>query len=49
MSAKSLAFRSGGVLEKTASVANDASTRATQLYDRRRDEISLDEVECIGI
>jgi hypothetical protein len=25
-------------------MANHASTRTTQLYDRRRDEISLDEV-----
>jgi hypothetical protein len=28
---------------------NHASTRTTQLYDRRRDEISLDEVERIAI
>jgi len=26
-------------------MANHASTRTTQLYDRRRDEVSLDEVE----
>jgi hypothetical protein len=26
-----------------------ASTRTTQLYDRRRDEVSLDEVERISI
>ena len=26
-------------------MANHASTRSTQLYDRRRDELSLDEVE----
>ena len=26
-------------------MANHASTRTTQLYDRRRDELSLDEVE----
>jgi hypothetical protein len=30
-------------------MANHASTRTTQLYDRRRDEMSLDEVERIGI
>jgi hypothetical protein len=30
-------------------MANHASTRTTQLYDRRRDELSLDEVERIGI
>jgi hypothetical protein len=29
--------------------ANHASTRTTQLYDRRRDEISLDEVERIRV
>jgi hypothetical protein len=28
---------------------NHASTRTTQLYDRRRDEISLEEVERIVI
>jgi hypothetical protein len=32
-----------------ASMANHASTRTTQLYDRRRDEVSLDEVERISI
>jgi len=32
-----------------APMANHASTRTTQLYDRRRDEISLDEVERIVI
>jgi hypothetical protein len=30
-------------------MANHASTRTTQLYDRRRDEVSLDEVERIVI
>jgi hypothetical protein len=28
-------------------MANHASTRTTQLYDRRRDEMTLDEVEKI--
>lgn len=42
-------LKNGGVLEKAASMANHASTRTTQLDDRRRDEISLDEVEKIGI
>ena len=28
-------------------IANHASARATQLYDRRSDEVSLDEVERI--
>jgi hypothetical protein len=36
-------------LEKAASIANHASTRTTQLYDRRRDEMSLDEVERVVI
>ena len=39
----------GGTLEKAAAMANHASTRTTQLYDRRRDEVSLDEVERIAI
>jgi hypothetical protein len=30
-------------------MANPASTRTAQLYDRRRDEVSLDEVERIVI
>lgn len=30
-------------------MANHANTRTTQLYDRRRDEMTLDEVEKIGI
>ena len=36
-------------LEKAAAMANHASTRTTQLYDRRRDEVSLDEDERIVI
>ena len=42
-------LKNGGTLEKAAAMANHASTRTTQLYDRRHDEISLDEVERIGI
>ena len=42
-------FRNGGTLENAAAMANHASTRTTQLYDRRRDEISLDEVERIRV
>jgi integrase len=38
-------LNNGGTLENAAAMANHASTRTTQLYDRRRDEISLDEVE----
>jgi hypothetical protein len=38
-----------GTLEKAAQMANHASTRTTQLYDRRREELSLDEVERIRV
>ena len=40
-------LKNGGTLEKAAQMANHASTRTTQLYDRRCDEMSLDEVERI--
>jgi integrase len=40
-------LKNGGTLEKAAAMANHSSTRTTQLYDRRRDEMSLDEVERI--
>ncbi|WP_242671691.1 tyrosine-type recombinase/integrase [Azotobacter chroococcum] len=42
-------LKNGGTLENAAAMANHASTRTTQLYDRRRDEISLDEVERIRL
>jgi integrase len=42
-------LKNGGSLENAAAMANHASTRTTQLYDRRRDEMSLDEVERISI
>ena len=42
-------LRNGGTLERAAAMANHASTRTTQLYDRRAEELSLDEVERIGI
>jgi integrase len=42
-------LKNGGMLEKAAAMANHASTRTTQLYDRRHDETSLDEVERILI
>jgi integrase len=38
-----------GTIEKAAAMANHASTRKNQLYDRRRDEMSLDKVEKILI
>jgi hypothetical protein len=34
---------------KAAAMANHSSTRTMQLYDRRHDEVSLDEVERIVI
>ena len=42
-------LKNGGSLEKAAVMANHSSTRTTQLYDRRREEMTLDEVEKIGI
>jgi integrase len=42
-------LKNGGTLENAAAMANHASTRTTQLYDRRPDEISLDEVERIRV
>ena len=42
-------LKNGGTLEKAAAMANHASTRTTQLYDRRSDEVSLDEVERVVI
>ena len=42
-------LKNGGTLEKAAAMANHASTRTMQLYDRRNDEVNLDEVERISI
>ncbi|WP_186041513.1 tyrosine-type recombinase/integrase [Burkholderia gladioli] len=42
-------LQNGGTLENAAAMANHASTRTTQLYDRRRDEIALDDVERIRL
>jgi integrase len=42
-------LKNGGTLEKAAAIANHASTRTIQLYDRRRDELTLDKVERITI
>ncbi len=38
-------LKNEGTLEKAAHMVNHASTRTAQLYDRRRDEVTLDEVE----
>ena len=37
-------LESGGTLEKARQLAAHASTRTTQLYDRREDRVTLDEV-----
>jgi hypothetical protein len=42
-------LKNGGTLENAAAMANHASTRTTQLYDRRRDDITSDEVERIRV
>lgn len=42
-------LKNGGTLERAAHMANHSSTRTTQLYDRRSDDVSLDEVERILI
>lgn len=42
-------LKKGGVLEKAAIMANHASTRTTQLYDRRHEDMTLDEVERVMI
>jgi integrase/recombinase XerC len=42
-------LKNGGTLEKARTMANHASTRTTQLYDRRPDDVSLDQVELVRI
>lgn len=42
-------LKNGGTLENAAVMANHASTRTTQLYDRSHDDIGLDEVERIRL
>lgn len=42
-------LKNGGTLENAAAMANHASTRTTQLYDRRSDDVTLDEVERICV
>ncbi|ABO59041.1 tyrosine-type recombinase/integrase [Burkholderia multivorans] len=42
-------LQNGGTLESAAAMANHASTRTTQLYDRRHDALSLDEIERIQL
>jgi site-specific recombinase XerD len=40
-------LKNGCTLEKAARMANHASTRTTQLYDRCAEEVTLDEIERI--
>jgi integrase len=42
-------LRNSGKLEVAQQIANHESPRTTKLYDRRQDEISLDEIERIAI
>jgi integrase len=42
-------LKNSGKLEVAQQIANHESPRATKLYDRRQDEISLDEIERITI
>jgi hypothetical protein len=42
-------LKGGGRLEVAQQMANHESSRTTGLYDRRGDDVSLDEVERIGI
>jgi integrase len=42
-------LKNSGKLEVAQQIANHESPRTTKLYDRRQDEISLDEIERITI
>ena len=42
-------LKNHGTLETAQHIANHASPRTTMLYDRRQEELSLDEVERIAI
>ena len=42
-------LNNNGALETAQHIANHASPRTTMLYDRRQEEISLDEAERIAI
>lgn len=42
-------LENGGSLEKAQQMANHESARTTKLYDRRNDQVTLDEVERIAI
>ena len=38
-------LRNGGTREKAQQMANHSSARTTQLYDRREDELTVQEIE----
>lgn len=40
-------LRNGGTLERAARIAGHQSTRTTQLYDRRSDDVAIEEIERI--
>jgi site-specific recombinase XerD len=42
-------LKSGGSLAEARKMANHAESRATQLYDRRKEVASLDEYSKVGI
>ena len=42
-------LKNGGTIERAASMANHASTRTTQLYDRRPDDVTIEDVERIRL
>jgi hypothetical protein len=42
-------LRGGGTIEKAAAIACHESPRTTKLYDRRGDELTLDEIEKITL
>jgi hypothetical protein len=42
-------LKAGGTVEAAAAIAGYASTRTTQLYDRRRELVEPDEIERIRI
>jgi site-specific recombinase XerD len=42
-------LKNGGTLETAARVANHASTRTTQLYDRQEEEVTVDEVQRVFV
>ena len=42
-------LKNGGTLKKAAAIANHASMHTMKLYNRRHDEMGLDEVERIRV